>query len=110
MYQYRYYNSDKTVVAIATYAGKTIRGVAKCDPSDEFSLDVGEQLAAARCNNKLAYRRVKNAKAKLDEAIKALEVAQKRVAEMTAYHNDSIAAFEAAQSDLEEVLNTVVAP
>lgn len=110
MYQYRYYNSDKTVVAVSTYAGKTVRGVAKCDPSDEFSMDTGKQLAAARCNVKIAARRVKNAENKRNEAFAALEAAQKRVMEMNSYYNDAIACQEAASTELEEILNTVVAP
>ena len=110
MYQYRYYNSDKTVVAVSTYAGKTVRGVAKCDPSDTFTLDTGKKLAAARCNLKLASRRVKNAENKRNEAFVALEAAQKRVIEMNSYYNDAIACQEAAANELEEILNTVVAP
>lgn len=110
MYQYRYYNSDKTVVAVSTYAGKTIRGVAKCDPSDEFTLETGKKLASARCNVKIAAKRVKNAENKRNEAFAALEAAQKRVNEMNSYYNDAIACQEAAVNELEEVLNTVVAP
>lgn len=107
MYQYRYYGSDKTVVAVSTYAGKTVRGVAKCDPADEFTLETGKKLAGARCNVKIAARRVKNAENKRAEAIAALEAAQKRVAEMNAYYDDAVACHEAAVIELEEVLNTV---
>lgn len=110
MYQYRYYNSDKTVVAVSTYAGKTVRGVAKCDPSDEFTLETGKKLASARCNVKIAAKRVKNAENKRNEAFAALEAAQKRVNEMNSYYNDAIACQEAAVNELKEVLNTVVAP
>ena len=107
MYQYRYYGSDKTVVAVSTYAGKTVRGVAKCDPTDEFTLETGKKLAAARCNVKIAARRVKNAENKRAEAIAALEVAQKRVAEMNAYYDDALDCHETAVAELEEVLNTI---
>ena len=109
MYQYRYYGSDKTVVAISTYAGKTVRGVAKCDPADEFSIETGKKLASARCNVKISAKRVKNAETKRNEAFAALEAAQKRVAEMTSYYNDAVACHEAAVNELEEVLN-IVAP
>ena len=107
MYRYRFYNSDDTVVAVSTFAGKTIRGVAKCDPSDEFSLDVGKKLSAARCNKKIATKRVKNAKNKLDEALAMLDVAQARVREMTSYYNDSVASYEVAQNELDEILNSI---
>lgn len=107
MCQYRYYGSDKTVVAVSTYAGKTVRGVAKCNSADEFALETGKKLAGARCNVKIAARRVKNAKNKRAEAVAALEAAQKRVAEMNAYYDDAVACHETAVAELEEVLNTV---
>ena len=107
MYQYRYYSSDKTVVAVSTYAGKTVRGVAKCDPADEFALDTGKRLASARCTVKIAAKRVKNAENRRAEALAALEAAQKRAFEMDSYYNDALACQEVAVSELEEVLNTV---
>ena len=34
---YTYYTNNKDiVVALSTYAGKNVRGIAKCDPRDEF--------------------------------------------------------------------------
>ena len=46
--KYRYFTNGSKVVAVSTYAGKTVRGVANCDPNDEFSLEKGKELAAAR--------------------------------------------------------------
>ena len=37
------------IIAVSTYAGKTVKGVAKRDPRDSFDLDFGKELAAARC-------------------------------------------------------------
>ena len=36
-YSYQFYkdNSDN-IIAVSTYAGHTVRGVAKCHPNDEF--------------------------------------------------------------------------
>ena len=59
--KYSYFTNGKdTVVAVASYAGKRVRGVAKCSEMDEFDLAKGEKLAAARCNLKIAKMREKN--------------------------------------------------
>ena len=40
--KYRYYTNGRRVIAVSTYAGKTVRGVATCDPGDEFSMEKGK--------------------------------------------------------------------
>lgn len=77
------------VIAVSSYAGKTVRGVAKCDPKDKFDIEKGKQLAAARCQAKVSTKRLKRATKKLDEALLALEKAQKFYDDMTVYFNDS---------------------
>ena len=77
------------VIAVSTYAGRTVRGVAKCDPKDTFDIEKGKQLAAARCQAKVSSQRLKRATKKLDEALLALEKAQKYYDDMTVYFNDS---------------------
>ena len=65
--KYRYYtNGENIVVAVASYAGRTIRGVAKCSDQDEFDLETGKKLAAARCAVKIARERVKYTKVQRD--------------------------------------------
>ena len=65
--KYRYYtNGENIVVAVASYKGRTIRGVAKCSEQDEFDLETGKNLAAARGAMKIARERVKCAKAQRD--------------------------------------------
>ena len=32
--KYKYYTAGNKVIAVSTYAGKTVKGVAKCDPKD----------------------------------------------------------------------------
>lgn len=56
MEKYHYYvDSKKNVYAASTFAGKIVKGVAKCDPKDEFSLEKGKQLAARRKDCSKAY-------------------------------------------------------
>lgn len=65
--KYRYYTNGKNVVvAVASYAGRTVRGVAKCSDQDEFDLETGKKLAAARCAVKIARERVKYTKVQRD--------------------------------------------
>ena len=63
-------------VAISTYAGKTVKGIAKCDPNDNFSYDYGKKLAKARCDVKISRKRYKNADSKLKAAYEALIAAR----------------------------------
>ena len=68
--KYRFYVDEKNqVIAISTYAGRYVKGVAKCDPRDKFDLEKGKKLAAARCAEKIAEKRVKQANSKYMEAI-----------------------------------------
>lgn len=93
--KYKYFIPTKAdgtpykVVAVSTYAGKTVRGVAKCDPKDTFDIEKGKQLAAARCQAKVSSQRLKRATKKLDEALLALEKAQQHYDNMSMYFNDS---------------------
>ena len=48
--KYRFAYAPNKVIAITTYAGKTVRGIAKCSPDDSFSKEKGEELAVARCD------------------------------------------------------------
>lgn len=57
----------KVVIAMSTYGGKTVKGVAKCNPHDSYDEAKGKELAAARCNLKIAELRYKNACNVLEE-------------------------------------------
>lgn len=71
--KYRYYTNGKDiVVAVSSYAGRTIRGVAKCSEQDEFDLETGKKLAAARCAMKITRERVKYAKAQREHWLKMM--------------------------------------
>jgi hypothetical protein len=79
MDRYQFEVSENKVVATSMHAGKTVSGVAKCDPEDEFSLESGKRLAAARCNEKVYNKRMKQARKKLEDAIVAQIEAQHRL-------------------------------
>ena len=95
-------NEDGTkssvVVALSTYAGKTVRGVAKCAASDPFDLELGKKLAAARCDFKVCLKRKKRAEQKRHEVALRLEELTQHYTKMSNYYDDAIEeAFLAAQ-------------
>ncbi len=99
---YTYIHDDNTnkVIALSTYAGKTVRGIAKCDPRDEFDLEAGKDLAAARCNVKVAKKRLHRAMKKKIEAMEALLEAKRHYDQMSQYLDDSTYAANVAVREL----------
>ena len=97
--KYKYFVNGNRVIAVSHYAKKTVRGVAICHPDDQFSLEIGKQIAAARCNEKVAEKRYIRAEQKCKEAEIKLAEAQEHYNKMKEYLNDSfIARNEAAQA------------
>ena len=108
MTKYNFYTDGKTkVIAVSTYAGKTVRGVAKCDVNDTFSLEKGKELAAARCNEKIAKKRFTRAQ---NMHVDMLIEYGKLVARFTKalnYRNDSEIALLEARNHVETILETM---
>ena len=105
MDKYRFYTSKNKVVAVSTYAGRPVRGVAKCDPIDAFSLEVGKELAAARCNDRVAEKRLKRAQNKLAEATDALIMAQRQYEKMKQYVEDAQEAYVESANYVSDMLD-----
>ena len=93
-----------TVIAISSYAGRPIRGVAKCDPGDEFDVEFGMKLAAARCNLKIAQKRYRRASSKYQEAANASIKAKNQLDKMRTYYCDATDGYDAAAAELKSVL------
>ena len=91
--RYRFYVTDNKVICVSSYGGKAVRGVAKCDPRDIFNLEDGKKLAQARCDYKIAKKRVLRAKAKHAEATKALGDAREYQDKMQSYYDESFKDF-----------------
>ena len=96
----------KEVIALSTYAKKTVKGVAKCDPRDQFDGEKGKQLAASRCNAHVARLRVARARRKFNEAMIALDKAKEYYRDMAIYLEESKNALEWATQDLDHYTNT----
>lgn len=86
---YKDANGKDTIAAVSTYAGKTVKGYAKCDPRDTMDIEKGKKLAAARCNEKIAAKRVKRAQKKFVEAHNELMDAKRFYGRMEQYFIDA---------------------
>ena len=107
-YQYVTYTRKdgvKEVVALSTYAGKTVRGVAKCDPNDEYNMGKGMELAAARCNAKIAKKRLAAADKAYDEALCNIDIATNRCRDMEKYFIDA----KSKEVEANDYLNSLLA-
>lgn len=102
--KYRFYTNGSKVVAVSSYAGKTVRGVAKCAENDNFDLDKGRELAAARCAEKVAIKRFNRAAIKLNEAEEALIRAREYYDRMEDYYKDADDMLEEASLNIEDLL------
>lgn len=87
---------DNKVIAVSTYAGKTVKGVAKTDPRDKFDEAFGKELAAARCAAKVAKKRRARAAKMMRKAQTQLSIAQCYVNRMKAYEADAAKEYEEA--------------
>lgn len=55
--RYRVYQNKNQVIVITHYRSKSIKGVAKCSPEDEFDLERGTAIAKCRCDLKLMNKK-----------------------------------------------------
>ena len=89
------------IIAVSTYAGKTVKGVAKKDPRDTFDLHFGKELAAARCAVKVAKKRKARARKRAWEAECAMIEAHKHFINMSAYEANARKEYKEATSYIE---------
>ena len=101
--KYRFYTNGNRVIAVSTYCGKTVRGVAVCHPDDNFDIEIGKRIAAARCNEKIAEKRLARASNKASEAELDVMRAQQHHKEMQAYYNDAYIAYNDAAREHDKI-------
>lgn len=103
--KYHFYQHGNRIIAVSTYAGRTVRGVAVCSADDQFDVQRGKELAAARCNQKIAQKRVARAYKRLNEAANEVAVAMHHRDKMDTYYEDAIVAFDEASRAIESLEN-----
>lgn len=97
----------KVVVATSTYAGKTVRGIARCHPNDDFDVDLGIDLAVARCNLKVAAKRYERSQRKVREAKDAVKKAESFLEDMLEYRMSATFDYIALKDKLEDIESNV---
>lgn len=102
MIKYNYYNTKNSVVCVSYYAGKPVKGIAKCNPEDEFDLEVGKKLAKLRVDAKIATKKAKYAADKYYAARKAYQDAKAHLEDMSSFMNKTADEMIAVRTELEK--------
>lgn len=102
--KYRFYQNGNKIIAVSTYGGKTVRGVAICHPEDKFNIELGKKLAAARCNEKVAAKRYARATQRYKTAEIAYREASEQVDRMSDYRNDAFIAMNEASQAVDSLI------
>jgi len=108
MSRYNVYTDEKSkVIVTSTYAGRTVRGIAKCAPGDVFNVQTGETLAQARCDLKVSEKRLLNAINKLESAFDERDRLDDRINDLNEYYLDSLNKYREAQSQLKKIEESI---
>lgn len=102
--KYKFYTNGSRVIAVSTYAGKTVRGVAVCHAGDTFSLEKGKKLAALRCAEKIAKKRVALAKKRVARANRKVYEAYWAYVDAETYLNKMVDYKDDALYELNEAI------
>lgn len=105
MERYKFYRTKNQVICVSHYAGKAVRGIAKCAPSDEFDEEFGKKLAQLRCDLKVAQKRYMRAIDKLNDADEACAIAEEHVHKMENYLWDAESELDNAAGALLDFMN-----
>lgn len=91
-YKYKYVIDEekRTIVALSTFAGEVVRGVARCAPGDVWDIEEGKKLAETRCSAKIAHKRLRRAEEMVEWAVDGFEYFAEQVEKYKKYESDSI--------------------
>ena len=98
--RYKFAINGNTVIAISTYAGKTVKGTAQCHPNDKFDLEKGKELAAARCDLKVRRKRFAAANKKAEMAWDNFKKAENFYDEADLFRDDAAEGVKWAENNL----------
>lgn len=101
--RYQEYVTGNKVIIVSHYAGKPVRGIAKCNPKDEFDFTKGKKLAKARCDKKIAMKRFLRAKGKYTEATKAFYDVCEHRNRMQTYYDSAFKELHTCLEELEKI-------
>jgi hypothetical protein len=101
-YHFYYNEANLTVVCTTMYKGQLVRGIAKCDPDDNFNIDLGKTLAYMRCKVKFARKKFKHSLRASNEAFVAANRAKYNLDKAREFMCDSEMQLTSAIDELKE--------
>lgn len=102
MSRYNVYRvGDTKTIVVSRYAGKTIKGIAKRNPTDVNDPEAGEKLARLRCDVKIAEKRVQRSQEAYKCATAAVDAAKRRQEKAAQYVCDAAAELADLSVELE---------
>jgi flagellar motility protein MotE (MotC chaperone) len=104
-YKY-YYLENGDVIALSHFAGKTVKATAYLKDGDTYNREIGEKVAAAKCNEKIAGLRYRRAVRMVNEAVAAYEKAKRELDNMIEYRERSYGEWNTAQDELVELIKS----
>lgn len=104
-YKYVINEEKRTVVALSSFAGQVVRGVARCAPNDVWDVEAGKRLAEARCSAKIAHKRLKRAEDIVNGCRQGLQYYTEQVAKYEQYELDAIEGVKKATEELLKLEN-----
>lgn len=107
---YRIFTHANETVAVSSFAGKPVRGVARCADGDNFDAEYGKNLAICRCDAKIARKRLKRATQKMRALQEYMEFVQKEYDKTMAYVTDAKSEFVRAKDLLNCLESAYKAP
>ena len=99
-YKYVINEEKRTIVALSTFAGRVVRGVARCSPNDPWDVEAGKKLAEARCSAKIAHKRLERAEIMAKCANEGLEYYKEQAEKYAKYELDAVEGLKKATEDL----------
>lgn len=100
-------SQDEKIVAMSSFAGIPVKGIAKCDPNDVYDMEKGIKLAIRRCDEKIAVKKMARGQQKLAAAEKEFEAAKERLEMMQQYADDAEINLVKTSKELADYLNTL---
>ena len=100
-------NGKREIVAVSSYAGKTVKAKAVCNPDDNYNEEIGKEIARLRCAIKIDEKRAKRAKKEKDTLFKAEAELAKKLLKNSTYVTESIAQLEADKEELNKLISTL---
>jgi hypothetical protein len=77
-----------------------VRGIAKCNPEDNFDIETGKRLAYLRCKAKFYRKKLQRARKAYADAVVIEARAHNNLWKATEFVDDSIKQFELATQEL----------